>query len=219
MVDSEAIEEMNSDPRLDSEVPEPIPNGLRKTKLSVIDRPRPIGRALNSTFSAPHAESDRLVQTVLKSSKSFDRGRRYWLAAPEHVSAIIPPVPTLPSSYASQNEAVRIKRQSSMINLPLSSMIYSGSSPLPPPHHQFSSQTHDVPKQASGNDLSALETLKKGGFDRNIQLFEDQSPSLTLRDPSLYDVATINSSVPRRKNVFPQSLRSKLKPRRGPNYA
>lgn len=140
--------------RLSPEALAPRFSGRRKHSL--IDRPRPITRERSNSVSSARSERDRLVQTVLKTSKSFDRGRRQWLTAPEHLSPVIPPVPSLPAEFQDQVPLrSRPKRRSSMIDLSAKSWLTENLSADPSP---FARSRRGREISATATDLSRANT-------------------------------------------------------------
>ncbi|KAH9820763.1 hypothetical protein DFH28DRAFT_883920 [Melampsora americana] len=178
----------------------------REPKRSLLDRPRPISRARTPTFSAPHADTDRLFHSVLRTSKSFDRGRRYWLSNPTSEDSL-PPVPKIPNQFQT--------RKSSLSHLQT--------------HHNLNS--YGSPKASRTNtDLhhhQEFESMYEKGehhLDSNrsldsMNLFDNQSPCLTLTNPAMVDLNPHKPSQSR-KGVFPQginAIKNQLKPRRSGN--
>ncbi|EGG11290.1 uncharacterized protein MELLADRAFT_115182 [Melampsora larici-populina 98AG31] len=182
----------------------------REPKRSLIDRPRPISRARTPTFSAPHADTDRLFHSVLRTSKSFDRGRRFWLSNPTSEDSL-PPVPKIPNQFQLSST-----RKSSLVNL---SQPHNPHSLNPYGNLKASRTATDLHHQQHEFE-SMYETAEiRSDINRSMDsmnLFDNRSPCLTLTNPAMVNISPLKPS-PSRKGVFPHSInaiRNQLKPRK-----
>lgn len=180
----------------------------REPKRSLIDRPRPISRARTPTFSAPHADTDRLFHSVLRTSKSFDRGRRYWLSNPTSEDPL-PPVPKIPNQFELAPRKSSLHNLSQTPNHPGlnpygNSKASKTAADLHHHHHEFESMF------ANGENHPDLNKSMD-----SMNLFDNQSPCLTLTNPAMVNLSPEKPSP--RKGVFPQginAIRNQLKPRK-----